>query len=109
MDTLLQEHPTSTIPKAARRALIELTGQVELGPAVLITMKDAIEYRLEGIASQIDAYERRYGMTFKQFDASGSRGDLPDPTSYQTEQDYFEWDGLMTRQQKLGDILQWLA
>jgi hypothetical protein len=109
MDMLLHERPTSSIPKAALRALTELTGQVELGPAVLITLKDAVEYRLEAIATQIDTYERRYDMTFKQFDAQGRSGDLPNSTSYQTEQDYFEWDGLITRQQKLSDILQWLA
>ena len=109
MDTILYKPSTSTIPKAAIRALTELTGQVELGPAVLMTLKDAVEYRLEAIASQIDAYERLYGMSFNQFDASGRNSDLPNPTAYQTEQDYFDWDGLITRQQKLDDILQWLA
>jgi hypothetical protein len=109
METFMQERSTSAIPKAALRALTELTGQVELGPAVLITLKDAVEYRLEGIAAQICTYERRYGMTFEQFDTRGRAGDLPDPTAYQTEQDYFDWDSLTTRQKKLGDILQWLV
>ena len=108
METLLQERSTSAIPKATLRALTELTGQIELGPAVLITLKDAVEYRLEGIASQLRTYESRYGMTFEQFETCGSNGDLPDPTAYQTEQDYFDWDGLTTRQKKLRDILQWL-
>lgn len=109
MDTVLQEQSTSTIPKAALKALTELTGQVEVGPAILITLKDAIEHRLAGIATEVNAYETRYGMTFVQFESRGRTGDLPGATSYQTEQDYFDWDGLITRQQKLGDILQWLA
>ncbi len=48
-------------------------------------------------------------MTFEQFQSRGRNGDLPDPTSYRTERDYFEWDGLITRRNKLNDILQWLA
>ena len=109
MDTITQEQSSSAVPKAAIRALFELTGQVELGPAILMTLKDAIEHRLENIVTQIHFYELRYGMTFEQFEARGRSGDLPDRSSYQTEQDYFDWDGLVTRQQKLRDILQWLG
>lgn len=108
MDTLLQEPTTPAIPKATLRALTELTGQVELGPALLITLKDAIEHRLSGIGARIRVYENRYGMTFEEFQSRGRSGDLPDQTSYQTESDYFEWDSLITRRSKLNDILQWL-
>ncbi len=109
MDAIMHDQSSSTVPKAAIRALFELTGQVELGPAILMTLKDAIEHRLESIVSQISSYEQRYGMTFDQFAASGRRGDIQDWSSYPIEQDYFDWDGLVTRQQKLHDILQWLG
>lgn len=108
MDTLVQERTTPAIPKTALRALTELTGQVELGPALLITLRDAVEHRLLAITSQLRAYESRYGMTFEQFQARGRSGELPAPTSYQIESDYFEWDSLVTRRSKLNEILQWL-
>jgi hypothetical protein len=108
MDVMTHAQPSPPVPKAAIKALFELTGQVEIGPAILMTLKDAVEHRLEGIAAQIHAYERRYGMNFEQFQARGRSGDLPDRTSYETERDYFDWDSLVTRQQKLTDILQWL-
>lgn len=60
MDTLLQERTTPAIPKATLRALTELTGQVELGPALLITLKDAIEHRLSAVGSQIRVYKNCY-------------------------------------------------
>ncbi|MBM3145041.1 MAG: hypothetical protein FJ010_08745 [Chloroflexi bacterium] len=97
------------MPKAVIKALFELTGQVEIGPAILITLKDAVEHRLDGIIAQIRSYERRYEMTFEQFEARGRSGDLQDCTSFETERDYFDWDGLITRQRKLSDILEWLA
>ena len=106
--TFMREQSSSTLPKVAIRALFELTGQVEIGPAILMTLKEAVEHRLENIVTQIRSYELRYGMTFEQFEARGRSGDLQDRSSYQTEQDYFDWDGLVTRQQKLRDILQWL-
>lgn len=109
LDILLQERTAPAVPKAALRALTELTGQVELGPALLITLKDAIEHRLSAIADQIRVYESRYGMIFEEFQSRGRSGDLPAPTSYRTERDYFEWDSLITRRNKLNEILQWLA
>ena len=106
---LLPEQTAPAIPKAALRALTELTGQIELGPALLITLKDAIEHRLSVIGVQIRAYENQYGMNFEQFQSSGRSGELQAPTSYRIERDYFEWDSLITRRKKLNDILQWLA
>lgn len=103
------EQSVMPVPKAALRALTELTGQVELGPAIVMTLNDAIEYRLENIEAGIRLYEQLYGMTFEQFEARGRSGDLQGRSSYQTEQDYFDWDSLVTRQQKLNDILQWLT
>ena len=109
MEPITQAQSSSAVPKAAMRALFELTGQVELGPAILMTLKDAIEHRLENIVTQLRSYELRYGMTFDQFEARGRNGDIQDRSSYRTEQDYFDWDSLVTRQQKLSELLQWLG
>jgi len=103
------EQSVLPVPKVALRALTELTGQVELAPAIVMTLNDAIKYRLESIKAEIRLYEQLYGVTFEQFEAHGRSGDLQGRSSYQTEQDYFDWDSLITRQQKLNDILQWLT
>ncbi len=100
---------TAAVPKSALRALTELTGQMELGPAILMTLHDAIEHRLEAIEADLCVYEQRYGMSFKDFQARGHSGDWAECFSYPVEQDYFDWDGLIARQRKLKDILQWLA
>ena len=84
MDTILQARTTPAIPKVALRALAELTGQVELVPAILITLKDAIEHRLSAIDAQIRVYESRYGMTFEQLQSCVRSGALPAPPAYRS-------------------------
>ena len=45
--------PTLTIPKAALRALTELTGDPRPDVALLITLKDAVEHRLGAPAAVV--------------------------------------------------------
>ena len=47
------------IPKVALKALIELTGQPQVGVALLMTLRDAVEHRLEKIESALRDYERK--------------------------------------------------
>jgi hypothetical protein len=97
------------IPKATLKALIEVTGQPELDMAIRVMLRDAIEHRLEKVRGLLGVYEEKYGVTFEEFEAKGKSGELSDRFSQQIEEDYFEWDSLVTRQRKLGEISQWLA
>jgi hypothetical protein len=101
--------PVTAIPKVALRALTELTGEPRLDVALLLTLQDAVNYRLEKIDEAISAYEQKYGMTFDQFQSRGKNEDLPQQFSYEMEKDYLEWDGLMSRKRKLEKIRQWLV
>ena len=109
MTTLRYDEQTMPIPKSTLRALTELTGQVELPPAILMTLKDAIKYRLAKIRTSIKSYEEKHKMNFEEFEARGQNGDLESSSSYQVEQDYFEWDSLIARKKKLKEILLWLT
>ena len=100
--------PMTTIPKVALRALTELTGEPRLDVALFVALRDAIEHRLEKINAAIREYESKYGMSFEQFQAQGENISIPDKFSHEVENDYFEWDGLMSRKKKLEKIDQWL-
>ncbi len=100
--------PATTIPKVALKALTELTGEPRLDVALLIALRDAIEHRLEKINAAIRGYERKYGMSFKDFQTQGENQNLPNQFSHEVESDYLEWDGLMSRKKKLKKIGQWL-
>lgn len=99
---------TPTIPKAALRALTEITGEPRFDVALLIALKDALDYRLEKIDESIYQLEQKYGMSFAQFQSLGEERKIPDQFSLAVESDYFEWDGLISRKKKLEQIGQWL-
>ena len=98
-----------TVPKVALKALTELTGEPRFDVALLITLRDAIEHRLEKINVAIQNYERKYDMSFEQFRARGEENNIPDQFSYEVEDDYLEWEGLVSRKEKLLKINQWLV
>jgi len=100
--------PTPTIPKVALRALTELTGEPRFDVALLIALRDTVEHRLEKIDEAIREYERKYSMSFEQFQARGEDQGIPNQFSHKVESDYLEWDGLMSRKRKLERIRQWL-
>jgi hypothetical protein len=98
----------NSMPKVALRALIELTGQSELDLALLATLRDALEHRLEKIDEALETLEGEYGMSFAKFEAQGRAQKLLGQFSYEVERDYFEWDSLVTRKRKLQEIAEWL-
>lgn len=87
------------------KVLTELAGEPRLDVALLIALRDAVEYRLEKVNQAIRGYEHRYKMHFKQFQARGQTESIPDQFSYKVEKDYLEWDGLTSRKKKLVKIL----
>jgi hypothetical protein len=100
---------TPTISKAALQALTELTGEPRLNVALLITLKDAIEHRLEKIDAAIEGLEQKYEMSFEQFQMQAKEGNIANQFSYEVESDFLEWDGLLSRKNKLEKIDQWLG
>ena len=106
MEVTTRELPIS---KFALRALVELTGQPQLDVAIMVMLRDAIERRLEKLNAALEAYEKKYGMPFREFEAQGRSGELPGRFSYEVEKDYFEWDSLVTRKRKLEEIYRCLA
>ncbi len=95
---------TTTIPKVALRTLTELTGEPRPDIALLITLRDAVEHRLEKINAAICVYEQKYGMSFEQFQSHGQTESIPQQFSYEVERDYLEWDGLISRKRKIEGI-----
>lgn len=99
---------TPTIPKIALRALTELTGEPRAEVALLVTLKDAIQYRLAIIEEDIQAFEQKYKLSFEEFRAQGEKVEIPNQFSYEIESDYLEWEGLISRKKNLENIEQWL-
>lgn len=98
-----------TISKGTLQALTELTGEPRLNVALPIALQDAVAHRLEKVNVAIRALEQKYGMSFDQFQAQGEEENVQSQFSYEVENDYLEWDGLVSRKMKLERIEQWLV
>ena len=90
-----------TIPKVNLKVLTELTGEPRFEVALSMTLRDALEHRLEKIKNTLDIFEGKYKMPFKNFKKLWEKEKIPDQYSYGKEQDFLEWEGLVTRQNKI--------
>ena len=85
------------------KVLTDLTGEVNLDSALRIVAQDAIDHRLEHAAERIRLLEDKYGTSFEKFDELFQAGEIPHQHSYEVEQDYLEWEGLICRKRRLNE------
>lgn len=88
------------------KLLKDVTGETRLDSAVRSTVKDALKHRLEKIDEELENLEKKYGMSFEDFEEAWENDDVEDKHSYSVEKDYWRWEGLVTRKQKINRALQ---
>ena len=91
------------------KVLTDVTGEVKLDSALRIVARDAIDHRLEQIAQQIQTLEQKYGISFERFNERFQAGEIPHQHTYEVEQDYLGWEGLICRQRRLKEVRDWLS
>ncbi len=89
------------------KALTDVTGEISLDSAVRIVTRDAIDHQLEQLAKQMRAFEQKYELSFEQFDTRFQAGEITNQHSYEIEQDYLEWRGLICRLRRLKEVKDW--
>lgn len=99
---------TAVVSPQLLKALTDITGEMHLDSALRIVTQDAIAHRLESIAKQLQIFEQKYGVPFEQFDLRVQAEEFPNQYSYEVEQDYLEWEGLLCRQRRLQEVSDWL-
>ena len=98
-----------TVTKSLEKILIDLTGEPRADVALHVALKDAVFYRLEIIESEIKRLESKYHLTFPDFKLKWEKGEIEQRYSYDVEKDYWEWEGLVSRRDKIEEISKWLA
>ncbi len=101
MDTLV-------IPKPAYNVLRRITGESRPDVALSLALKELTRFRLEAARTRIAAFERKYGMTFGDFDRAWQGGKIPDAHSYSVEKDDWEWEAATTDLAALEELARWL-
>jgi len=85
------------------KVLTDVTGEVKLESALRIVAQEAVVHRLERMAEQLHTLEQKYGTSFEEFDQRFQAGEIPNQHSFEVEQDYLEWEGLLCRRRRLQE------
>ncbi|MFB6212653.1 MAG: hypothetical protein ABEI53_02440 [Candidatus Magasanikbacteria bacterium] len=91
------------------KLLKDITGESHLDSAVRMTVEDALHHRLEKVEEKIEEFDDKYGMSFEDFREKWENGEIEDKYSYDVEKDYWEWEGLVTRKQRIQEGLEKLS
>ncbi|MEW6405922.1 MAG: hypothetical protein AB1649_29390 [Chloroflexota bacterium] len=99
---------TVVLPKSVHNILSRLTGQSRSDIALSLAIKDLVRLRLSEAQSRIAEFEKKYGMTFSEFEEACENGKIQDPYSYEVEKDDWEWEAAVTDLETLEEISRWL-
>ncbi len=58
-----------------------------------------LERRLHLCAERILEFEKKYGMSFPDFEQAWRRGEIAEKHSHEVERDYMEWESLVDEHQ----------
>lgn len=88
------------------KLLKDVTGESHLDSAVRMTVRDALKHRLENVEEEIEEFEEKYGVSFEKFEEKWNSGEVEDRNSYDVESDFWEWEGLVTRKERIEEGLE---
>ena len=71
-------------------------------------MRGYARYLLAEIDTSLHQYEKKYGMSFEAYRQLWETEDREEHYTYEAEQDYLEWEALVTRRNRLEENLAWL-
>lgn len=88
--------------------LRQLTHQKEVDAALSVALKDLLRLKKQNLLKDIETFEKKYGMTFSEFEEACKDGRIKEPFSYEVEKDDWEWEALLSDKKTLEVFLQWL-
>lgn len=94
-----------SVSKKTAKLLKDVTGEPRLDSAVRMTVKDALKHRLKAIDRKIREFREKYDMSFEEFKKAWEEDEIKDKYSYDVEKDFWEWEGLVTRKEKIEQDL----
>ncbi len=80
--------------KAIQEQIIEFTQENNFNNALDIVFKDYIRYKLYYLKNENNRYEMKWGNSFDDFEKDSSK--LDNFTSYELEQEYYQWEAVVT-------------
>jgi len=89
-----------------KEQIVEFTQAESLDNALDIVFKDYIKYKLYYLKNENNRYEIKWGMSFDEFEEKSPS--FPNGVSYELEQEYYQWEAVITELEHFNNQLkQW--
>ena len=99
---------TVMLPKETAQALVELTGEARVDNALTRVIRDFARQKLMELETGLRQFEAKYGMSFETYRRLWESEDRPEHYTFEAENDYLMWEGLVTRRNRLTGSFAWL-
>ncbi len=97
---------TDVISKPLYQILSDLTRESRLEVALPLAIKDWVRLKHKESGEQRELFEQRYGMDFAAFKQAWQEGHIANKHSYEVERDYWEWEAVVTDEERLRQMLE---
>lgn len=89
--------------------LQQTTGDIDINDALSKILKDFFQLKIQSLEEQITSYEKKYNMTFSEFDEAMRNGKIENSYSYDVEKDNWDWEASITEMEDLMEYEKWLS
>ncbi len=90
--------------ETVQQQIIDFTQATSFDNALDIVFKDYVRYKLYYLKNENNRYEIKWGMTFDEFEKKSP--DMQGGMSFETEQEYYQWEAVITELQYFKNKLQ---
>ena len=80
--------------ETVQQEIMDFTKAENFDNALDIIFKDYIRYKLYYLKNENNRYEIKWNMTFNEFEKKSMK--MVEGMSYETEQEYYQWEAVIT-------------
>ena len=89
--------------------LQQTAGDSDINDALSKILKDFFQLKIQALQEKISMYEKKYSMSFADFEEACKNGKIENPYSYEIEKDNWDWDASIIEMEDLMEYDQWLS
>ncbi len=90
--------------KAVQQQIMDFTKATNFDNALDIVFKDYVRYKLYYLKNENNRYEIKWNMTFYEFEKKSPA--MENGMSFDTEQEYYQWEAVVTELEYFKTKLQ---
>ena len=99
---------TMVLPPQTAQVLVDLTGETRVDLALTMIIREYGRQQLANLKGELQNFERKYGMSFEAYHQVWNSEENEDHYTFEAENDYLMWEGVMTRYKRLSENFAWL-